>query len=286
MGGDEVVRTPESCGCQRMEAVKLKNIPKSTVHISLLIKLVPTLQSSVPRIRTSLQHLYSAVSEFVTLKFTVIGFNGQDVCREPHIHTSGGKVVYGLKDTLNVLNILKFTGNNTGEKLGMSAIQLASPLQRSRGSRIMMLFDDDATYTNLLLQMTDVSSSLYNYGVVLNVVNNYNRMTRNNVIGKDSEGNRYNVFKPKGEQFKTVSFPPTDDYIPYVKQTGGAAIALNAFTSDDAAWSKALPISLTEILRKQIDADLNKCKECSCDDGCKNVDQEECQMAGLPRRDV
>ena len=42
------------------------------------------------------------------------------------------------------------------------------------------------------------------------------------IVAKDSQGTRYGVYNPKGEQFKRgVSFPPTDDYIPYVKQTGG-----------------------------------------------------------------
>jgi len=280
--GDETVRIPMRCECRNTESIVLKNMlsgDKPVVQISLLIKLVPEMKAAIPQIQSSLKYLESSLKDFVQLKYNVIGFSGSDICREPHIHTAGGEVTYGLMEALNVLNRLKFTGNETTQKLGMSALELVAPLQTERGSRIVLLFENDSTYTNLLQQMNDVSSVLYDHGLILNVVNNYKRMTRNNVVAKDSHGTRYNVYKPKGELFKRgVSFPPTDDYIPYVKQTKGAAISLKAFTSGNAAWTKALPISLSELLRKQIDADLKQCKQCACANSCRNVGVEECDI--------
>lgn len=111
------------------------------------------------------------------------------------------------------------------------------------------MFENDATYTNLLQQMMEVYSTLRQHGIVLNVVNNYRMKT--DVIAKDSQRTRYHVHMPKGEQFtRGVAFPPTDDYIPYVTQTGGAVFTLKAFTTKQPAWTKALPTSVIEVLRK------------------------------------
>ena len=79
-----------------------------------------------------------------------------------------------------------------------------------------------------------------------------------------------------GEPFpKSVKFPPTDDYIPFVKQTHGAVFALKAFTNEGSGWSKAVPISTAEILRKQIARDAATCKECKCNT-CKNIAKDDC----------
>ena len=71
-----------------------------TAHISLVIKLVPGMANVVPRIRSSLKLLESSAKELyvdtkysdrlgVNLKYSVIGYSGSDICKEPHIHTAG-----------------------------------------------------------------------------------------------------------------------------------------------------------------------------------------------------
>jgi len=244
------------------------------VQITLLLKLVPDIGKAISKIKTTLKHIDSQFSTFVQLRYTVVGFGGEDVYKEAHIQTSNGDIVYDVNSAFAALDRLQFNGKKKNEKFGISALKFAAAIQKERGTRIFFLFENDATYTNLLRQMMDVYGALQNNGIVLNVVNNYKM--RPNVIAKDSHRTRYHVRMPEGEEFsRGISFPPTDDYIPYVKQTGGAVFTLKAFTTKDDAWSKALPSSVTRILQKQIDKDVNQCKNCNCLD-CKNVDRREC----------
>ena len=97
------------------------------------------------------------------------------------------------------------------------------------------------------------------------------------VIGKDSSGKRYHVREPLGEDFPNVSFPPSDDYIPLVKQTRGAVFNLKAFTDSNAKWAKALPLTLSSALKLQAINDQKQCKQCSCG-WCKNVLSNVCDM--------
>ena len=75
------------------------------------------------------------------------------------------------------MDMLKFDGVAVPEKLGISALKFAAPIHSNRGMKIFILFDNDASYTNLLPQLMDVSETLNDYGVILNVVNNYKMKT-------------------------------------------------------------------------------------------------------------
>ena len=97
------------------------------------------------------------------------------------------------------------------------------------------------------------------------------------MIGKDSFGMRYHVRLPGGESFNTIRFPPPDDYMPLIKETGGAIFTLKAFVSNHSKWSKALPISISKALGMQIEQDQTRCKICKCD-VCKNVRRERCDF--------
>ena len=97
------------------------------------------------------------------------------------------------------------------------------------------------------------------------------------VIGKDSYSKRYHVREPLGQDLPRVSFPPSDDYIPLVKQTRGAVFTLKAFLRNNAKWSKALPISISKVLSMQARIDQNQCKECVCGK-CKDVINRLCNI--------
>jgi len=251
--------------------------------MTLLVKLVPEVAGAKAMMKKVLEHIGTKYADKLNMQFTIVGFAGNRVCKEPHIHTSGGKITYDVNGALSALDRLQFTGQeNSNEKLGISALKFAAQIESTRGMKIFMLFENDASYTNLLQQLMDVSETLTKHGVILNVVNNYKM--KPNIIAKDSHKTRYHLNLPEGEPFShSVSFPRTDDYIPFVKQTRGAVFTLNAFTNDGPVWTKALPTTVAEVLRKQIDKDTQQCKKCVCN-VCTNVAQENCDYGLLRGR--
>ena len=55
----------------------------------------------------------------------------------------------------------------------MRALKYAAQLDYRPGSKIFLLFDNDATFTNSLREMIDVSGQLMSRGIILNTVNAY-----------------------------------------------------------------------------------------------------------------
>jgi len=66
-------------------------------------------------------------------------------------------------------------------RLGFRALNFASKLDFETGTKIFLLFDDDATYTGALREMIDVSGQLTSRGIILNTINSY-KMRRGKII--------------------------------------------------------------------------------------------------------
>lgn len=81
---------------------------------------------------------------------------------------------------------------------------------------------------------------------------------------------RYNVRLPEGQNIGRVTFPTPDDYMPLVKESGGAIFILKAFVLADRKWISSIPTAITKAIRLQIERDQKICKECKCNT-CKNV---------------
>ena len=59
-------------------------------------------------------------------------------------------------------------------RLGLAALKFAAKhLSSEQGSKIFLLLDDDASYSNSLREMMDVYNEFSKHGVILNVVNKY-----------------------------------------------------------------------------------------------------------------
>ena len=84
------------------------------------------------------------------------------------------------------------------------------------------------------------------------------------VIGQDSFNVRYHLKIPKGERLRNIPFHTSDDYVPIVKESGGALMTVRGLVSKNEKWIKAFPISLREIILNQIKNDGIACKSCSC----------------------
>lgn len=98
------------------------------------------------------------------------------------------------------------------------------------------------------------------------------------MIGKDSFGHRYHVRLPKGERIGSIQFPPPDDYMPLVKETGGAVFTLKALTSSRTIWSKSTGIAIGKAISLQINRDQKLCKTCYCNRCENNAYRAECDI--------
>ena len=104
------------------------------------------------------------------------------------------------------------------------------------------------------------------------------------VIGQDSFNIRYHLKIPKGERLRNLLLHTSDDYVPIVKESGGAIMTVKGVVSSNEKWIKAFPISLKEIILNQIKRDGIACKSCSCvKDGmartrlqCVNTNRNNC----------
>ena len=82
----------------------------------LLVKLVPELSDAVPNIKNVLTHIQSTFPNDSQLEYTIVGFGGNHVFKQPHIQTAFGKVAYNKDGALKAVDLLKFDGKEYNEK--------------------------------------------------------------------------------------------------------------------------------------------------------------------------
>lgn len=246
------------------------------LQLTILLKLVPNIEKTRPHLKRILKKVQDEIGAKNIVRYCIVGYGGKDIRMYPHVQTGNGEVFTNLEGAIKALDLLSFAGKNVNERLGLRALKFASQLDFKMGTKVFLLFDDDSSYTHALREMIDVNGQLTSRGVILNTVNTYKM--RRDVIGKDSCGKRYHVREPLGQNFRQLQFPNSDDYIPLVKQSNGAVFTLKAFVSQKSKWTKALPLSVNEVLSSQLKMDQKQLKDCSGDGRCKNVANNGCDL--------
>ncbi|XP_066921867.1 uncharacterized protein [Clytia hemisphaerica] len=243
-------------------------------QIVILLKLIPSMKKVKSHLKRIVRRIQSDLKE-TDIQFSIVGYGGKGVRFHPHLQTGNGQVFTDVDGALTAINLIPFTGEEVSDRLGLRALKYASQIDYQPGSKIFLLFDNDATFTNSLREMIDVSGQLLSRGIILNTVNAYDM--RRDIIGKDSYGRRYYVREPLGRDSPRTRFPKQDDYIPLVKQSRGAVFTLKAFLNGNSKWSKALPFSVSKVISLQSKTDQHQCKECACAK-CKDVNNQQCEM--------
>jgi len=219
----------------------------------------------------------------VDVRYKLVGFGGIAYRFNPYIQTGQNKVSGDVNDLVAAIDNLQYR-NTVKVQSGLDALKFASKLDlRPLSSKIFIVLDTVAIYSGSLRQMVETNNMLVNKGIILNVINRYR--FKKGVIGQDSFNTRYHLKIPRGERLRSLIFPTSDDYVPIVKESGGAVMTVKGLlSSSNEKWVKAFPISLRQIILNQIKKDGRACKSCSCVEGdmrmmhlqCTNTDESSC----------
>jgi len=277
---DELISQPVNCGNCSTNPLKFKYITSpvanNKAHLVLVMNLNRNMLKTIEKLKIMFQKVNQQYGRKFQFKFSVVAYGGSRVRKQPHLQTGSKNVFMTHNELMIALEGLQFDGRKSKERMGLSALKYAAQLKYSLASKIFLLVDNDASYTNSLQSMMEVFSTLNQRSIILNVINKY-KMKRN-VIGKDSFGHRYHVRLPKGERIGSIQFPPPDDYMPLVKETGGAVFTLKALTSSRSIWSKSTGIAIGKAISLQINRDQTLCKTCYCNRCENNANRAECDI--------
>eukprot|EP00794_Sanderia_malayensis_P009953 gene9953-10973_t len=234
-----------------------------SVDVILIIRDSKTMKNALKNLILTMRNVDNRLkSSQFDMRYWVVGFDGLGHRVQPYIQTGLGVASGNIHHLTRALNNLEL--KNTRKIVsGLKAISFAAKLDmRSTSTKIFMIVDSVAVYSGALKEMMDTNNLLTQKSIILNSFNRYK--FKRNIIGKDSFNRRYHLKIPKGERLRSLAIGTADDYMPIVKESRGAVMTVKALLSSNEKWMKAFPVSLVEVLHRQVTFDKSHCKKCHC----------------------
>ena len=94
-----------------------ENKEYKTTHITILLKLIPSMKKVGHNLKRALRKLQSINNKDGThVRYSVVGYGGEGIRFHPHVQTGNSKVFMDLEGALKALDLVPFTGTEVSDR--------------------------------------------------------------------------------------------------------------------------------------------------------------------------
>ncbi|XP_068740726.1 uncharacterized protein [Montipora capricornis] len=255
--------------------VSWRQDPSRKVDVVFVSSEGQSMESVVSLLPDFVKHLDKNLKEHQLLpQFGLVGFSGKAPVHRPgHVHTIKGQFLGDGQDfTIKVIENIEYAISDKEPKQGtpkekghpdsdgyLGLMKATEFPFRVGATKLFILITDSQRVNHSDLTKETVAEALKNISARLVVIGDF---AFKKAIAVDTFGRHY-VKKGEYKVAKSV-LPQNDEYVQVLKETKGVAIQVKEFEFPKPDPTKWKTKKLFEIIRRQINDDIQMCKECIC----------------------